>query len=203
MTNHVKPSRVVVVAASGLLMFATVTCGRDGGTEPSGLTQVLTGTHDLLEGRHDYPRIELLTPDQAMLAKSRTTATTIGWGLTSERGNPSSVLKKLESQIIGNNECKIHLDSAVASATICAGLLGSSESPAVVTGGPLIDGTISRTPDAGGDRQLQHQHLLPAYGLRPGLRAGRPRAEQHLARAVWSAKGRRASHFNSQPGRKP
>ncbi len=92
-----------------------------------------------LEGRYDYPRIELLTPDRAKLAEPGTTATTIGWGLTSEGGSASPLLKKLESQIISNDECKTHLDSAVVDATICAGMLGASESTCNGdSGGPLM-----------------------------------------------------------------
>lgn len=92
-----------------------------------------------LEGRYDYPRIELLTPDRAELAAPGTTATTIGWGRTSDGGPSSPVLKKLVSQIISNDECKTHLASAVVDATICAGMLGSSESTCSGdSGGPLM-----------------------------------------------------------------
>ena len=92
-----------------------------------------------LEGYYAYPRIELLTPDRANMAAPGTTATTVGWGLTSEGGNLSPVLKKLVSQIISNDECKTHLDSSILDVTICAGMLGSSESTCNGdSGGPLM-----------------------------------------------------------------
>ena len=92
-----------------------------------------------LDSYHRYPRIELLTPDRAVLAEPGTMATTVGWGLTSEGGNPSPTLKKLEAQIISNDECKTHLDSSVLETTICAGMQGSSESTCSGdSGGPLM-----------------------------------------------------------------
>ena len=92
-----------------------------------------------LEGEHRYPRIELLTPERAEMAAPGTMATTIGWGLTSEGGRISPVLKKLEAAIISNDECSTHLDQNVLDTTICAGMLGSSESICNGdSGGPLM-----------------------------------------------------------------
>ena len=92
-----------------------------------------------LDSYHRYPRIELLTPDRAVLAEPGTMATTVGWGRTSEGGSPSPTLRKLEAQIISNDECKTHLDSSVLETTICAGMQGSSESTCSGdSGGPLM-----------------------------------------------------------------
>ena len=92
-----------------------------------------------LEGEHRYPRIELLTPERAAMAAPGTVATTIGWGRTSEGGPTSRVLKKLEAAIISNDECSTHLDQSVLDTTICAGMLGSSESICNGdSGGPLM-----------------------------------------------------------------
>lgn len=92
-----------------------------------------------LEAAHMRPRIELLTPEHAERAAPGTVATTIGWGRTSEGGPISSVLKKLEATIISNDECSTHLDTNILSTTICAGMLGSSESICNGdSGGPLM-----------------------------------------------------------------
>lgn len=92
-----------------------------------------------LSGEHMYPRIELLTPDRLDLSAPGTIATTIGWGLTSDGGQSSAVLKKLEAEIISNDECQTHLDDNILDSTICAGKLGSSESICNGdSGGPLM-----------------------------------------------------------------
>ena len=92
-----------------------------------------------LGGRHMYPRVELLTPERSDLAAPGTLATVVGWGLTSEGGASSDVLKKLASEIISNDECKTHLGDNIVAGTICAGKLGSSESICNGdSGGPLM-----------------------------------------------------------------
>lgn len=92
-----------------------------------------------LSGEHMYPRIELLTPDRLDLAAPGTVATTIGWGLTSDGGLSSAVLKKLEAEIISNDECQTHLNDNILDSTICAGKLGSNESICNGdSGGPLM-----------------------------------------------------------------
>ncbi len=92
-----------------------------------------------LSGEHMFPRIELLTPDRVDLSAPGTIATTIGWGLTSDGGLSSDVLKKLEAEIISNDECKTHLAGNILDSTICAGKLGSSESICNGdSGGPLM-----------------------------------------------------------------
>ncbi len=92
-----------------------------------------------LGGEFLYPRIELLTPERLDLSAPGTIATTIGWGLTSDGGQSSAVLKKLEAEIISNDECKTHLGDHVLDSTICAGKLGSSESICNGdSGGPLM-----------------------------------------------------------------
>ncbi len=92
-----------------------------------------------LSGRHMYPRIELMTPEQSDLAAPGTESTAIGWGLTSEGGESSDVLKKLNSVIISNDECRTHLGDNIVAATICAGKLGASESICNGdSGGPLM-----------------------------------------------------------------
>lgn len=92
-----------------------------------------------LVGEHRYPRIELLTPERTELAAPGTVATTIGWGVTSDGGNISSELKKLEAAIISNDECSTHLDTSILGTTICAGMQGSSESICNGdSGGPLM-----------------------------------------------------------------
>ena len=92
-----------------------------------------------LSGEHMFPRIELLTPDRVDLSAPGTIATTIGWGLTSDGGLSSDVLKRLEAEIISNDECKTHLGENILDSTICAGKLGSSESICNGdSGGPLM-----------------------------------------------------------------
>lgn len=108
---------------------------------PAYATTAISNDIALLElADHDlYPRIELLAPTRAELAAPGTMGTTIGWGLTSEGGQGSAVLKKLEAEIISNDECKTHLDTAILDVTICAGKLGSSESTCNGdSGGPLM-----------------------------------------------------------------
>lgn len=99
--------------------------------------------HDIalleLEGRYMYPRIELLTPDRVNMSDPGTLATAIGWGYTTINGNPSSTLKKLQAEIISNDECETLLDSNVQPVTICAGTAGSSSSVCSGdSGGPLM-----------------------------------------------------------------
>ena len=86
-----------------------------------------------------YSRIELLTPDRIEMSAPGTIGTVIGWGLTSDGGLSSAVLKKLEAEIISNDECMTHLDSNILDVTICAGKQGSSESTCNGdSGGPLM-----------------------------------------------------------------
>ena len=92
-----------------------------------------------LESEHMYPRVELLTPDRVELSAPGTLSTVIGWGLTSEGGEASDVLKKLEAEIISNAECQTHLNNNILDVTICAGMLGSSEATCNGdSGGPLL-----------------------------------------------------------------
>ena len=92
-----------------------------------------------LGGEYTYPRIELLTPDRLDLSAPGTIATTIGWGLTSDGGAASEVLKKLDAEIISNDECQTHLGDNILDSTICAGKLGSNESICNGdSGGPLM-----------------------------------------------------------------
>ena len=92
-----------------------------------------------LGGEYMYSRVELLTPDRLGVSAPGTIATTIGWGLTSEGGQSSAVLKKLEAEIISNDECKTHLGENILDITICAGKLGSNESICNGdSGGPLM-----------------------------------------------------------------
>ncbi len=92
-----------------------------------------------LAGEHMYPRIELLTPDRVDMSAAGIIATTIGWGLTSDGGQASAVLKKLQAEIISNDECRTHLGDHVLDSTICAGKLGSNESICDGdSGGPLM-----------------------------------------------------------------
>ena len=92
-----------------------------------------------LEGEYMYPRIELLTPARVEMSAPGTIATVIGWGLTSIGGDGSDILKKLEAEIISNDECKTHLNENILETTICAGKQGSSESTCNGdSGGPLM-----------------------------------------------------------------
>ena len=92
-----------------------------------------------LDGEYMYPRVELLTPDRIEMSAPGTMATMIGWGLTSEGGPSSAVLKKLDAEIISNAECQTHLNDNILDVTICAGKLGSSESTCNGdSGGPLM-----------------------------------------------------------------
>ena len=86
-----------------------------------------------------YPRIELLTPDGENLALPGTLATIAGWGLTSNNGQGSDVLKKLDAEIISNADCQTQLGSNILPVTICAGMQGSSQSICNGdSGGPLM-----------------------------------------------------------------
>ena len=92
-----------------------------------------------LEGEYMYPRIELLTPDRVEMSAPGTVATVTGWGLTSIGGEGSDILRKLEAEIISNDECKTHLNENILETTICAGKQGSSESTCNGdSGGPLM-----------------------------------------------------------------
>ena len=92
-----------------------------------------------IDGEFMYPRIELLTPDRIEMSAPGTTATVIGWGLTSVGGEASEILRKLEAEIISNDECKTHLSENILETTICAGKQGSSESTCNGdSGGPLM-----------------------------------------------------------------
>ena len=92
-----------------------------------------------LDGEYMYPRVELLTPDRIEMSAPGTMGTMIGWGLTSEGGPSSAVLKKLDAEIISNAECQTHLNDNILDVTICAGKLGSSESTCNGdSGGPLM-----------------------------------------------------------------
>lgn len=92
-----------------------------------------------LTDEYMYSRIELLTPDRIEMSAPGTVGTVIGWGLTSDGGLSSAVLKKLEAEIISNDECRTHLDTSVMEVTICAGKLGSNESTCNGdSGGPLM-----------------------------------------------------------------
>ena len=92
-----------------------------------------------LDGEYLYPRIELLTPAEENMALPGTTATVIGWGLTSNNGQGSTVLKKLEADIISNADCQTLLGNNILPVTICAGMQGSAESVCNGdSGGPLM-----------------------------------------------------------------
>ncbi|MGI9627093.1 MAG: trypsin-like serine protease [Longimicrobiales bacterium] len=92
-----------------------------------------------LDGEFMYPRTELLTPADENLALPGTNATVIGWGLTSNNGSGSDVLKKLSADIISNAECQTLLGNNILSVTICAGMQGASESICNGdSGGPLM-----------------------------------------------------------------
>ena len=108
---------------------------------PSFVPSAISSDIALLElaGGYMYSRIELLTPDRIEMSAPGTLGTVIGWGLTSDGGLSSAVLKKLEAEIISNDECKTQLDSNIQDVTICAGKQGSSESTCNGdSGGPLM-----------------------------------------------------------------
>lgn len=92
-----------------------------------------------LDGEFMYPRVEPLSRDDENLAVPGTTATVIGWGLTSNNGQGSNALKKLQADIITNAECQTLLGSNIKDVTICAGMQGSSQSVCNGdSGGPLL-----------------------------------------------------------------
>ncbi len=92
-----------------------------------------------LDGEFMYPRVEPLSRDDENLAAPGTTATVIGWGLTSNNGQGSNALKKLQADIITNAECQTLLGSNIKDVTICAGMQGSSQSVCNGdSGGPLL-----------------------------------------------------------------
>ncbi|NNF27996.1 MAG: trypsin-like serine protease [Gemmatimonadetes bacterium] len=92
-----------------------------------------------LDGEFMYPRVEPLARDDENLALPGTTATVIGWGLTSNNGQGSPVLKKLNADIISNAECQTLLGNNIQDVTICAGMQGSSQSVCNGdSGGPLL-----------------------------------------------------------------
>lgn len=103
-----------------------------------------------LDGEFMYPRVEPLSRDDENLALPGTTATVIGWGLTSNNGQGSPVLKKLEADIISNAECQTLLGSNIRDVTICAGMQGSSQSVCNGdSGGPLLVPFGSRWKEVG------------------------------------------------------
>jgi len=68
-----------------------------------------------------------------------TVARVIGWGLTSDGGQSSAVLKKLDAEIISNDECRTQLEDSITDVVICAGKRGSNESICNGdSGGPLM-----------------------------------------------------------------
>lgn len=92
-----------------------------------------------LAGNYMHSRIELLTPDRIEMSAPGIIGTVVGWGLTSDGGLSSAVLKKLKAEIISNDECRTHLDDNIQDVTICAGKQGSSESTCNGdSGGPLM-----------------------------------------------------------------
>lgn len=92
-----------------------------------------------VEGRHMHPRIELLAPAAAELAAPGTWATVTGWGYTAAGGVPSTLLKKLEAQIVSNDECRTQLGSHVRETNICAGTAGTHGAVCRGdSGGPLM-----------------------------------------------------------------
>lgn len=92
-----------------------------------------------LEGRHMHPRIELLAPAAAQLAAPGTTATVTGWGYTAAGGSPSTLLKKLEAQIVSNDECRTQLGAHIRDTNICAGTAGAPGATCHGdSGGPLM-----------------------------------------------------------------
>lgn len=92
-----------------------------------------------LKGEYMYPRVELLTPANVTLSAPGTLATAVGWGLTSDGGSGSDVLKKFESEIITNAECQTQLDDNILDVTICAGKRGATDSICRGdSGGPLM-----------------------------------------------------------------
>lgn len=92
-----------------------------------------------VEGRHMYSRIELLAPAVAELAAPGTRATVTGWGYTAAGGVPSELLKKLEAQIVSNDECRTQLGSHIRETNICAGTAGAPGATCHGdSGGPLM-----------------------------------------------------------------
>lgn len=92
-----------------------------------------------VEGRHMHPRIELLAPGAAQLAAPGTRATVVGWGYTAAGGAPSALLRKLETQIVSNDECRTQLGSHIRDTNICAGAAGAPGATCHGdSGGPLM-----------------------------------------------------------------
>ena len=103
-----------------------------------------------LDGEFMYPRVEPLSRDDENQAAPGTTATVIGWGLTSNNGQGSPVLKKLDADIISNAECQTLLGNNIQDVTICAGMQGSSQSVCNGdSGGPLLVPFGNRWKEAG------------------------------------------------------
>lgn len=85
------------------------------------------------------PRIVLQTPERPHFSEPGTMATASGWGRISRTGPISGSLRKVAMELISNGECQRMLDESVVDSTICAGLLGTTESICSGdSGGPLM-----------------------------------------------------------------
>jgi PKD repeat protein len=85
------------------------------------------------------PRTVVQTRDEPWHSRPGNVATAAGWGMTSFQGNISTLLRKVEMELISNGECQRMLDENVVPSTICAGLLGTTESICSGdSGGPLM-----------------------------------------------------------------
>ena len=79
-----------------------------------------------------------------------TTATAIGWGLTTEGGSASEVLRQVNLPIISNSTCSIAYGGGITDNMLCAGFSsGGKDSCQGDSGGPLVISDSGTTKLAG------------------------------------------------------
>ena len=75
----------------------------------------------------------------SILTGSSTTSTIAGWGLTSEGGSSSSVLRQASVPIVSNTICQIYVSYTIYSSQVCAGYAsGGIDACQGDSGGPIF-----------------------------------------------------------------
>ncbi len=75
----------------------------------------------------------------SILTTSNVTSTIVGWGLTSEGGSSSSVLRQATVPIVSNATCQVYVSSTIYSSQVCAGYAsGGVDTCQGDSGGPIF-----------------------------------------------------------------
>lgn len=91
-----------------------------------------------LEGQVDQPTIELATADDAGY-EAGTDSTVIGWGVTSEGGQQSDNLKRVNVPVTSDEDCSAAYNEYDPEAMVCAGFPeGGKDACQGDSGGPLV-----------------------------------------------------------------